>query len=158
MKSFKTWLRNKFREYLGIDNLESNFINHETFNSIRFYDIEEDYENKIQILEKDILKRLQLINSYLSSDIKYCKEGIDTLHNTIENVVHIGTDVRENYSNREHSWAVVCIEGKINIVKFVDLNRNDGKYVLEFLKQFEAGRHCIDTPRKEIFYDNMFKF
>ena len=72
--------------------------------------------------------------------------------------MHIGTDVREYNNDREHNWAVICVEGKVNIVKFVDLNRNDSRYVLDFLKQFEAGKHCIDTPRKELFYNEMFKF
>jgi len=83
---------------------------------------------------------------------------MNILHNTIENVVHIGTDVRENYSNREHSWAVICIEGKINIVKFIELDRKDGREILNFLKHFEAGRHCIDTPRQELFINSMYKF
>lgn len=130
MKKFKTWIKYKLREFLGIDNLESNFKDHETFNNIRFRDIEKN--------------------------ISHCQEGINTLHTTIENVVHIGTDVRCN--EREHSWAVICIEGKINIVKFVELNRKDGRYVLDFLKQFEASRHCIETPYKEMFYDGLFKF
>ena len=94
----------------------------------------------------------------IKNDISHLQESMKILHNTVENVVHIGTDVRENYSNSEHSWAVICVEGKINIVKFVDLNRNDSRYVLDFLKQFEAGRHCIDTPYKNIFIDGLYKF
>ena len=97
-------------------------------------------------------------NKYIKTNISHLQESIKILHNTMENVVHIGTDVRENHNNREHSWAVICVEGKINIVKFLDLNRNDSRYVLDFLKQFEAGRHCIDSPRKELFYEEMFKF
>ena len=97
-------------------------------------------------------------NRNTRNDISHLQESIKILHNTVENVVHIGTDVREYNNDREHNWAVICVEGKVNIVKFVDLNRNDSRYVLDFLKQFEAGKHCIDTPRKELFYNGMFKF
>lgn len=56
------------------------------------------------------------------------------------------------------SWAVICVEGNINIVKFIDLDTKDARDVLDFLKHFEAGRHCIDVPYKEMFYDGLFKF
>jgi hypothetical protein len=78
------------------------------------------------------------------------------LHNTIENICHIGTDV--HYSKTGRSWAVICIEGNLNIVKFIDLDRKCAQDILYFLKQFEAGKYCIDSPCNEIFYDGLFKF
>jgi hypothetical protein len=92
----------------------------------------------------------------IEQKISHFQESVNTLHNTVENVVHIGTDVRVN--ERERSWSVICIEGKMNIVKFVDLDSRDARSILDFLKHFEAGRHCIDTPYKEMFYDGLFKF
>lgn len=148
MKKFKNWLQIKLKDFLDIGNLESNFKDHETFNSIRFSDIEKDINKKSSYLRK-------LINNN-ANDISHCQESVNILHNTIENVVHIGTDVYK--SNQGHSWAVVCVEGKMNLVKFVDLNRQDGREVLDFLKRYEAGRHCIDTPYKEMFYEGFFKF
>ena len=149
MNKFKNWLRIKLRDFLDIRNLESNFKDHETFNSIRFADIESDIHDKSSYLRK-------LINNS-TNDISHWQEFINVLHNTIENVVHIGTDVAVN-PDYGRSWAVVCIEGKLNIVKFVDLDRRDGMEVLRFLKQFEAGKHCIDAPHKEFFLEGIFKF
>ena len=149
MKSFKNWLRIKLKEFLDIGVLESNFKDHETFNSIRFSDIESDAYDKNSYLRK-------LINDNVNN-ISHCQESVNILHNTIENVVHIGTDVTIN-PDYGRSWSVVCIEGKMNIVKFVDLDRRDGMEVLRFLKQFEAGKHCVDAPRKEFFYEGIFKF
>ena len=149
MRSFKNWLRIKLKEFLDIGNLESNFKDHETFNSIRFSDIESDVHDKISYLKK-------LINNN-ANDISHCQESVNVLHNTIENVVHIGTDVTVN-PNYRRSWSVVCIEGKLNIVKFIDLDRSDGMEVLRFLKQFEAGKHCVDSPYKELFDEGLFKF
>jgi len=149
MRNFKNWLRIKLKDFLDIGNLESNFKDHETFNNIRFHDIESDTHDKYSYLRK-------VINNS-TNDILHCQESINILHNTIENVVHIGTDVTVN-PNYGRSWSVVCIEGKLNIVKFVDLDRRDGMEVLRFLKQFEAGKHCVDSPYKEFFLEGFFKF
>ena len=149
MNKFKNWLRIRLKEFLDIGDLESNFKDHETFNNIRFSDIEKDINSQISYLRK-------LINISVN-DISHCQESVNILHNTIENVVHIGTDVAVN-PNYGRSWSVVCIEGKLNIVKFVDLDRRDGMEVLRFLKQFEAGKHCIDTPYIKFFDDGLFKF
>jgi len=148
MNKFKNWLRIKLKYFLDIDNLESNFKDHEIFNNIRFADVGKDTNDKISYLRK-------LINNS-TNDISHCQESVNILHNTIENVVHIGTDVYK--PNQGHSWAIICIEGKMNIVKFIDLERRDAIDVMQFLKRYEAGRHCIDTPYKEFFYDGLFKF
>lgn len=149
MRSFKDWLRIKLKDFLDIGNLESNFKDHEIFNSIRFSDIESDAHDKTSYLRK-------LINNN-ANDISHCQESVNVLRNTIENVVHIGTDAVAN-PNYGRSWSVICIEGKMNIVKFVDLDRRDSMEVLRFLKQFEAGKHCIDAPYKEFFDEGMFTF
>jgi len=147
MNKFRQWLKTKLRNFLEIDNdiktVKDKLINHQVANENQFDNLNDWLKNK---------------HENIKNDISHLQESIKILHNTVENVVHIGTDVREYNNNREHSWAVVCVEGNVNIVKFVDLNRNDSRYVLDFLKQFEAGKHCIDTPRKELFYDGMFKF
>jgi hypothetical protein len=137
MNKFKVWLRNKLKIFLEIDKLENNYKDYKLAN-----------ENNIWNLNNDI----RMINKRISNNTY----AIDTLHATIENVVHIGTDIRRDYNG--NSWAVICIEGKMNVVKFVDLNGKDIREVLHFLKQFEAGRHCIDTPYREMFYDGLFKF
>lgn len=134
---FKIWLRNKLKNYLEIDKLENDYKNYKSTND---YNVG-TAKNDIRRIDKDASN-----NTY----------AIDTLHTTIENVVHIGTDVRQY--NDSHSWAVVCIEGKMNIVKFVNLNGRYARDILDFLKQFEAGRHCIDTPSSLMFYDKLFKF
>lgn len=145
MDRLKNWLRYKIVEFLGIDTL-SNLIDKHIDNN----------ENAFREVTNTVYNLNHNTRNELQNNISHCQQSVNTLHSTIENVVHIGTDVYQE--TRGHSWAVVCIEGKMNIVKFVDLDRKDGRYVLDFLKQFEAGRHCIDTPYKEMFYDGLFKF
>jgi hypothetical protein len=146
----KNWLKKKLRKWLDIDTLNSELSNLKgEFSS----------HNKRNICDLHLLyDQISISHQSLKEDISHFQQSVNTLHKTVENVVHIGTDVRNNINNREHSWAVICIEGKMNIVKFVELAREDGRYVLDFLKQFESGRHCIDAPCKEMFYDGLFKF
>lgn len=136
MKKFKRWMRNKLRKFLYIDDLESSLSE---FNAY--------FQTSKSNLEYEIRK--------INKNISHFQDSVNVLHNTVENVVHIGTDIRHEGKG---SWAVICIEGKMNIVKFVDLDRKDARDVMMFLKQFEAGRYCIDTPYKEMFYDGLFKF
>jgi hypothetical protein len=145
MNKIKNWIHIKLISFLKIDtliNILDNYIdeNNNTFTELR---------KLIYNLNQNTYKNLK-------NDISHFQESVNTLHKTVENVVHVGTDVHRE--NTDHSWAVVCIEGKINIVKFVSLDRKNGREILDFLKHFEAGKHCIDAPYKEIFYNELFKF
>lgn len=142
MEKIRNWLKVKLRKFLDVEELASKFNNHVDSNYVSF---------------SNLYNTISVINRNLTKDISHLQESINILHRTIENVVHIGTDVTRN-NDGEHSWAVICIEGKINIVKFVDLGRKDAQYVLDFLKQFEAGRHCVDAPYRDMFYNGLFKF
>ncbi len=145
MKKIKDWIKYKLINYLGINDLINIIDKHIDNNDSTFTEL----ENTVHGLNNNTYRKLK-------NDISHFQESVNVLHNTVENVVHIGTDVHYNQTGR--SWAVVCIEGKINMIKFVDLNRKDAREIFDFLKHFEAGRHCIDTPHKEILYGGLFKF
>ena len=89
--------------------------------------------------------------------VKDNKEDIDILHNTIKSVVSVGADVYPNVHDRERSWAVICIEGNYNIVKFIDMHGEDYRYIMNFLKQFEGSRMVVDAPNPK-YFKSMFKF
>ena len=142
--SLKQWLR----KYLEIDDLESQF---------------NDHQNKFSNHEKSNQAQIENLTLWMSSnhknlknDISHFQDSVNTLHNTVENVVHIGTDVYK--SENGHSWAVICVEGKMNIIKFIDLNRKDARDIFDFLKHFEGGKHCIDAVPDRWFYEGLFKF
>lgn len=64
------------------------------------------------------------------------------IHN-INQLYSVGVDV----GIRDHrNWAVICIEGKPNYVRFVDLGRNEVREVQRFLKQFEGSNRMVDAP------------
>ena len=145
MNKIKNWIRNKLIEFLEIDKLVNLLDKHIDNNDNAFGEL----RNLTYNLNGSTRKELK-------QDISHFQESINTLHNTVENVVHIGTDVHRNETG--HSWAVICVEGNINIVKFVDLDKKDAREIFDFLKHFEAGRHCVDSPYKQMFYDGLFKF
>lgn len=145
MNKVKSWIRKRLISFLNIDDLTNLLDKHIDNNDNAFKDL----RNLTYNLNDNTRKEIQ-------QNISHFQQSVNTLHDTVENVVHIGTDVHMPQSGR--SWAVVCIEGKINIVKFIDLDRKNAREVLDFLKHFEAGRHCVDAPYKEMFYDGIFKF
>lgn len=127
----KKWIREKLIKFLLIDEMEQRNCNE--FKRLTKYTQREEQERKADF---------QHINKQLSDAVK----DIDTLHNTIRNIVSVGADMRPCNIGNERSWAVVCIEGNFNIVKFVDLHGADYHEILRYLKRFEGSRMCIDAP------------
>jgi hypothetical protein len=105
---------------------------------------------------KSIKDDLRIRSSELDKKISFNKEDIEILHNTIRNVVSVGADIVPNSINGERSWAVVCIEGNYNVVKFIDLHGADYRRILDFLKNFEGSRMVIDAP-KFTYFEDAFK-
>ena len=50
------------------------------------------------------------------------------------------------FHDSEHSWAVVCIAGRPEYVKFIPLSRADARTVMNFLRQFQYSRLIVDSP------------
>jgi len=125
MSKLKNYFRVRLRRFLGIDDVES---------KIDKLGRGMDYYQKSNISYHDCLR--DRINSH--------SDKINAIHTTLESVVSIGADVVP-YDHRG-SWAVVCIEGKVNRIKFVNLNRANVEDIMRFLKHYEAGRHTIDSP------------
>lgn len=73
----------------------------------------------------------------------------------IQNITDVGVDI--GYKDSEHSWAVVCIKGKVEYVKFIPLSHENSLEVLKFLKQLVPNKdnRIIDSPlRYEDIVDN----
>jgi hypothetical protein len=136
----KEKIRNKLREYLGINTIWNFLVDHSNNNEKTF----KLYDKEIEQLEKAFRNN--------SSLTKNNTEDINILHNTIRNVVSVGSDVCRDMGS-DRSWAVVCIEGNYNIVKFIDLHGTDYRRILDFLKQYEGSRMVIDAPQFTYFED-----
>ena len=86
------------------------------------------------------------------NELYNAKKEVEECRKLVTQLLDIGVDV--GFHTEDHSWAVICIAGKHEYVKFLPLNYRDAKDVLHFLKQFEYSKHVIDSP---IAFRNMLK-
>lgn len=84
----------------------------------------------------------------LSSDAKKncdkAQKELEECRKLLNQICDVGVDV--GIRGEEHSWAVVCVAGRPEYVKFIPLNRGDARQVMDFLKQFQYSKHVIDSP------------
>ena len=125
----------------------------------------------------DELKKIEALETCYKDKIKWCTEMADNVyHDSIRaryNYEQCETELKEcrrlltqlcdigvdiGFSNDEHSWAVICIAGKTEYVKFLPLHRDNAKRVFDFLKQFEYSKPIIDSPiaYRHILKDKIF--
>lgn len=109
----------------------------------------EEIENTHKELENSVSKAIDLLDKAYGNYVK--AENVaentaklaDDCRKLMNNICDVGVDVtRDEY----HSWAVVCIHGKMDFMKFVPLNHSDIKEVARFLKRFEYSKRVIDSP------------
>ena len=98
----------------------------------------------------EFTKRMDVFNREIATcrdATRACKNAIklvDECQRLMNSIVDVGTDV--GFFSEDHSWAVVCIQGKPEYVKFVPLNHQDARQVLDFLKHFQYSNKVIDSP------------
>lgn len=82
----------------------------------------------------------------LSRRITNQSAEIDRL-NRIHDLLQIGTDIHVNSAvTRDESWAVICLKGNPEYVKFVDLRNKDVHHIVRMLRDFEGKSMTIDAP------------
>lgn len=111
---------------------------------------------RIKQLEKQIeesTSRLRLASNQLCNSEK----EIEECRRLLTQFIDIGVDV--GFRSDDHSWAVICIAGRPEYVKFMPLTNRDARGVLDFLKQFQYSRQIIDSPIafREMVRDRIFK-
>ncbi len=96
----------------------------------------------------DCLKSVTQNSLVLLNDAKEKqKESYELLNEcrkTMNSVCDIGTDI--GFHSNDHSWAVICIHGKIDYVKFIPMKQKDIMEILRFLKRFEWSNRVTDSP------------
>jgi hypothetical protein len=109
-----------------------------------------DEIQRINYIEKNIgesVHRFRMASVQLGdaeNQLHNAEKEVEECRRLITQLVDIGVDV--GFHTEEHSWAVVCIAGKQEYVKFLPLETRDSRDVLRFLKQFEYSRQIIDSP------------
>lgn len=59
-------------------------------------------------------------------------------------ITDVAVDV--GFHDSERSWAVVCIAGRPEYVKFIPLSGADARTVMNFLRQFQYSQPIVDNP------------
>ena len=93
IKNIMNKIKFKLRKWLEIDTLENVHKKYITNNE----------------LDKKYIKNL-INNNYTEED-----EKINALNRTLQSIVSIGTDVKALDTDKNRSWAVVCIQGSYNM-------------------------------------------
>lgn len=103
-----------------------------------------------QWLRKEVLKEeIQKLNQ---AQVCYnrasclCEESLENnreMQKMFNEITDVAVDV--NFKE-EHSWAVVCIAGRPEYVKFIPLNNSDARTVIDFLKHFQYSKRIVDSP------------
>lgn len=99
-----------------------------------------------EVLKEEIQKLNQAQACYNRASC-LCEESLENnreMQKMFNEITDVAVDV--NMGRNEHSWAVVCIAGKPEYVKFIPLNRNDVRSVIDFLNQFQYSKHIVDSP------------
>ncbi len=95
----------------------------------------------------DWIKTADRMYSLSAEAKRNCEDSqreLDECRKLLNQICDVGVDV--GFRGEEHSWAVVCIAGRPEYVKFIPLNRGDARQVMDFLKRFRYSKHVIDSP------------
>ncbi|MEE0441180.1 MAG: hypothetical protein UDG84_02080 [Thomasclavelia sp.] len=91
-------------------------------------------------LEDFRFMKLQCMNASAHSD--RALHEVDEMKLLYQSITNVGVDVDYN----KHSWAVICIEGKSEYVKFVDLTGAEARDIKSFVNQFGKKKAVVDSP------------
>lgn len=117
----KKWIRNKLTKFLRIDALDEEIA--QEFNKLHSH---------INTLES----KLDRFNSYNNELLK--------TNEFILNQFNISADLGANEYHK--NWAVICVKGKPEYVKFVDLSNRDIRDIAMYIRRFEGTNRIIDSP------------
>lgn len=113
----------------------------------------------------DEFKKIEVLETCYKEQIEWCQERADDVYRASERArlsyqqaereveecrrlitqfIDVGVDV--GFHGDDHSWAVICIDGKTEYVKFLPLTGSTAREVLAFLKRFEYSNSITDSP------------
>lgn len=101
------------------------------------------------VLNEDINQLINQAQDCYNRASCLCEESLKSnreMQKMFNEITDVAVDV--GFRNEEHSWAVVCIAGRPEYVKFIPLCGEDAKTVVNFLKQFQYSKHIVDSPLK----------
>ena len=111
------------------------------------------YEHIIEMYKHSEARLVEAHKEHMKS-----RDIIVDCHKYMNSICDVGTDI--GFYSDDHSWAVICIHGKVDYVKFVDMSHKDVMSIAKFLKNFEYSNRVTDSPLnyKAMLEDTIIKF
>lgn len=81
-------------------------------------------------------------------ELTQTRQELKYLIDLISPISDIGVDV---HIRGQYNWAVICIHGKTDFVKFINMERKDVREISSFLRRFEKSNVCVDHPYPDLF-------
>lgn len=94
---------------------------------------------------KEELEGLKVMNSrctYAVHQSDHALNEVEEMKLLYQSITNVGVDVDYN----RHSWAVICIDGRPEYVKFVDLTGAEARDIKSFVNQFGKKKAVVDSP------------
>lgn len=111
-------------------------------------------ENELCAVKKSLSNAEKEIMD-LKSDNKIINQELDSLrqkylkstsqYNSLMELVDLGIDVNRFSERGPTSWAVVCLAGKIEYMKFYVLGHNEMAEIHKFLKPYDEANRVVDA-------------
>lgn len=137
----KNWL---FKEELDeIQKIKNNL----NVNTVTINAIQSTYDECLQRMNQGYIKIRDAADLHDKSHtlLEDCRKFMNS-------ICDVGTDV--GFKSSDHSWAIICVHGKMDYVKFVDMSQADIRSIANFLKRFEYSNRVTDSP---LGYKNIFE-
>jgi hypothetical protein len=77
-----------------------------------------------------------------------------SVYHLMTEMLNVSVDV---HLKEPHSWAVICIKGKPEYIKFINLGKDckTARDIMMWLRQFEGSNITIDSPFTRYFRDEI---
>lgn len=99
---------------------------------------------------------LKLIKKWLGiTQLEYQRQVLQVQLAELNDKIKLLTEVAIDYHEKSPSWAVICLRGKPETVKFIQLDTKTIMDIRRFLSQFTKNEPLIDHPMgmyKEVFW------
>ena len=105
-------------------------------------DIRETKKKYDAILES--VEQAQAMTREASAMHNKSAELLTECRQLMNSICDVGPDI--GFRSNDHSWAVICIHGQKDYIKFVDMHKSDIRSVANFLKKFEYSNRVTDSP------------
>lgn len=126
-------LKEKLRKWLFEDELAS----------IRRTTSDIEHITNMADYAKDLFYKAERLHRESGEQMVKCIQVCEQLRDVCTPLLDVGTDIG---FYEDHSWAVICVKGKPEYIKFIPMDGKDTRYLIEFLRQYQKSNNVIDSP------------